>query len=151
QHCLIKSSQALPRVGPLQIMFCVWNVSQMFFLWHLRIVELRVVRQEELVARSVDQVLRNLQPLSMSVLIWIFYRQNVLILRRAYLVWKQLVMDVVLQRGREEAICLIVMPRDDLRVQRVDHQRNDCHYSLVFDRSEPGGPSALGSAGNHKL
>ena len=98
EHRLIERQQALARVGAREVVLGVWNVAKILLAFKLAEIELRVVGQEELIARRVNQVLRDLEPLAIAIVVRVFDGQDVLILGRADLVGKEFVIDVVVER-----------------------------------------------------
>ena len=105
-HRLIERQQAFACIGAGEVVLGVGNVAKILLALKLAEIELRVVRQEELIARRVDQILWNLEPVAIAIVVGVFDCQDVLILRGPDLVGEQLVIDVIVQGRRKEAVSL---------------------------------------------
>ncbi len=87
----------------------------------------------------------------MPVIVRVLDAQHGLVFRRADLVREEAVIDVVLERRREEAQHFEMMLGDLFRIQGVDHHRHDADDAIVHRADQPCRPAALGSSRDHEL
>src|SRR6185503_18966732 len=103
QYCFVKRLEAFARITACKVVLGVGDIAQVFLASKLSEIELRVIRQKELIARCIDKVFGYFKPLSVAIIVWVFKRKYMLIFRRADFVREDLVIDIILKRRREEA------------------------------------------------
>ena len=143
----LPSPQRLVGIAAAQRMIRVRHVPQVLLPRELVEIELRRIRQEELVAAGVHDELRHVQPGPVEERILDVLQR--LHLRRSQPVHDPVICIVAHRRGKEP-IGLIVVQHRRLHVEDVDHDRADRRHPLVHDTRRPGRPAPLRSARHHE-